>query len=772
MPETSTPLIDTLTCHQLVPGTGLETAKSGWSVTAPHVRFTTESPLQPGWYEVRIGATSAERFTIRKRLEITFDSADTNPRPVGREAFAWNQSFHETFMLKLTRPTAGVRLDIWHAEGTLKLDTFGVRPISGTAIVARAFREKVRLTRAYRCFGPALWRGGRMLLKGKFSEFGAKLIRGLTDSRGMQLGTVEVGEVNGAWWRRHALPAEEADKIRHAVDAMSAPPPIAVLLPIDNYKLDPARLSAHSVRRQLYPHWQLLIAASGSSDLMHHLERLVGTDPRVTIIRVPKWSGRASAIARAVSGTDCERLIVLPPGMELAEHALFHVAEELKRNPEADLIGCRVASGFSTGLPTEIDADAPRVWLTKTRNLSDAVPTELSAKSLGQWAVGNVPSEQHTVLDPILIYPIDDRPLLDRSRVGKAPIIPGKTLYLAADVRGIGGYDHVTFALLKGLPSAGAELRMHPIAVVRSDLVPPSLLPPIMPRRVGAPMLAVGPPFLVPRFGLDEATAAYTMWETDRLDPKWVPQLNKAGLIIVPSQWQADCFRADGITTKLAVAPLGFDPLVYHPSGKFPNVCTFGTAGALTAGGLRKNAQWVIDLFRRAFPTEADVKIRIKISPGSPSVETYDDPRIDVIRAVLPHGELADWYRSLTAYVNGSFGEGFGLHLIEAMACGRPLVTPCHSGLTAFFDPGIGYAVDYKLVSVRNDIYTGQWAEPNEDAMIAQMRAVYANRTEAERLGARAAARAKNFTWKAAGQQLVNALRGHGLLSNTPKAHE
>jgi hypothetical protein len=44
------------------------------------------------------------------------------------------------------------------------------------------------------------------------------------------------------------------------------------------------------------------------------------------------------------------------------------------------------------------------------------------------------------------------------------------------------------------------------------------------------------------------------------------------------------------------------------------------------------------------------------------------------------------------------------------------------------------------------------------------MRRVYADRAEAVRLGAAAAARAKGFTWKAAGQRLVKALREHGFL--------
>ncbi len=748
----------TLAAADLAAGPGLTPAAGGWAVTAPHVRLVARGRLEPGWYAVEVGATSAGRFAVRKRLELTADPADGHPRPAAREAFAWNQSFAERFMLKLTRPADGVRLDVWHAEGHLTLDAFRVTPVRPGAVVAKALREKVRLTRAYRCFGPALVRGGKMLAAGRFGEFGAKLVKGLTDSRAMQLGTVEAGEVNGAWWRRHALPADEADRVRGLVDQLSDPPPVTVILPVEADRLDPARLSAHSVRRQLYPHWQLVIAAAGGPDLEPHLGRLLGPDPRVTVVRVTKSAGGAAAVAQAVGRADGDRVVVLPPGVELAEHALYHLAVALKADPAAPLVGLRVAAAFGA----TAGGPARAVWAADPRRLSDAPPDSPTVAAVADWVTGGTPGR---LIDLDLAYPIDDRPLADRARVGRAAVVPGKTLYLAADVRGIGGYDHLTFALLQGLPSAGAELRRHPVSMVRSDLVPPALLPPVAPRRAGDPMLAAGPPFLVPRFGLDAASAVFTMWETDRLNPLWVPQLNHAGLIIVPSRWQADCFRADGITTPLAVAPLGFDPVVYHPTTPPPEVCTFGTAGALTAGGVRKNAQWVIDLFRRAFPTRTDVRLRVKISPGSPGVETYDDPRIDVIRAVLPHAELADWYRSLTAYVNGSSGEGFGLHLIEAMACGRPLVTPCHSGLTAFFDPGIGYAVDYKLVPVNTDIYTGRWAEPDEASMVAQLRAVHADPARAAELGARSAVRAMGFTWKAAGRQLVAALKGHGLLA-------
>jgi glycosyltransferase involved in cell wall biosynthesis len=189
------------------------------------------------------------------------------------------------------------------------------------------------------------------------------------------------------------------------------------------------------------------------------------------------------------------------------------------------------------------------------------------------------------------------------------------------------------------------------------------------------------------------------------------------------------------------------------------SVTVFGTAGALDAGGLRKNVQRVIDNFRRAFPAEPDVRLRAKLTPASPMVETHGDSRIEVTRQSLSGDDLAAWYRSLTAYVNGSFGEGFGLHLLEAMACGRPLISTAFGGVSEFFDASAGYVVPHRLIEARNDLYFGHWADPDDHAMIEHLRRVHRDRGEATRLGERAAAIASRFTWAETVRKVLEVLR-------------
>jgi glycosyltransferase involved in cell wall biosynthesis len=363
---------------------------------------------------------------------------------------------------------------------------------------------------------------------------------------------------------------------------------------------------------------------------------------------------------------------------------------------------------------------------------------------------------------------------------------PGPPLVLGGHVLTLGGYDHVAFAVLRALATRGVNLLRDRRAIFNPDIVPPPLQP-LRARRTTEPRLVVFPPHLVGRFRPDRLTAVFTMWETDSLPAAAVRALNRSGLVLVPSRWGVECFRANGVTVPLEVVPLGHDPGVFNPAddprsgypdpaarqtqttscrvypGGLPP-CTFGTAGALDQGGLRKNVPRVVGLFRRAFPAEPGVRLRVKVSPASPPVETHGDPRVEVIRTSLPPGELADWYNSLTAFVNGSFGEGFGLHLLEAMACGVPLISTTFGGVGEFFDASVGYEVGYDLIPARNAIYGGRWADPHDADLVRAMREVHAARGVARELGARAAVRATAFTWADTGRRLAAALARHGFL--------
>ncbi len=342
----------------------------------------------------------------------------------------------------------------------------------------------------------------------------------------------------------------------------------------------------------------------------------------------------------------------------------------------------------------------------------------------------------------------------------------GPPLHLAGNIHGPGGYDHLVVKTLGGLTRAGVHVFRDGRAFMDRRHVPPEFAPSERMYDWRSPRLAVIPPMLLRRYWPGPMTAAWTMWETDTLPAGSAQYLNRCGLLLIPSQWGVDCFRANGITVPMEVVPLGYDPEAFAPraAGSDPELCTFGTAGALDEGGLRKNVQRVIDLFRKAFPDQSDVRLKVKITPRSPMVETRGDARIEVLHKSIPPAELADWYRSLSCYVNASYGEGFGLHLLEAMGCGVPLISTRFSAVGEMFDASVGYEVSYRLIEAKNRVYSGHWGDPNDDVLIARLREVYADRAGAERLGVAAARRAPEFSWDQSIRKLVAALAKHGYL--------
>ena len=738
-----------LAAFDLVPGPGLAPAgrPHTWHAAAPVVGFAAAAPLPPGWYRVRLRVRAADRLAVRKRGEL---AADLPTGPARLETFEWNEALAEDLFVRLPEPARGLHLTFRHAAGTFRVERFDVRPVTRARAFARAARLKLGLVTAYNCFWPVVARGWKLLAGGRVREFGRKVFAGLADSRSMRIEVKRAAEANAAWWRRRALPADQSASLRREAEAIPAPVPLAVIVPADPTRVDYARHAAMSVCTQLYPHWELVVVWP-MRKVPDRLASAVRWEARA---RVVSADGFPAAVRRALTGLRSGHALVLPPEWELAGHALLRFAQAVGTDPAA-AAACD---------PPDLDSPPPAVLPVGrlAAGLADLGPTD-SAVRVVRWAAKQVPADRRKVPEPLAVS-------VTGGLVGGRPVAgpagaAGPPLTLAGDIRGLSGWDYVAFEMLRGLRSLGVDVRKHPGSQVFPDLVPPEYGLRTVVRTPADPQLVVSPPFLAGRFTPDRKTAILTMWEADRLAAADVAVLNKAGLVVVPSWWGAECFRASGVTVPVAVVPLGYDPLVFHPGGDPPaDACVFGTAGALCAGGLRKNVARVIDLFRRAFPTEPDARLRVKITPNCPHLAVPDDPRIDVLRATLPHADLAAWNRSLTCYVNASFAEGFGLHLLEAMACGRPLVSTAYSGPTEFFDGAVGYPVPHRVVPVRNEYYSGHWADPDDDALIDTMRRVYRDRDEARRLGRVAAARARRFTWRDAGRKLAAVLAGHGFL--------
>lgn len=269
-------------------------------------------------------------------------------------------------------------------------------------------------------------------------------------------------------------------------------------------------------------------------------------------------------------------------------------------------------------------------------------------------------------------------------------------------------------------------------------------------------------------------TAVFTMWESTRISRKAVEQLNKAKVVIVPCQWNADGFRASGVVVPIHVVPLGIAPSEgYVPqSWKEDGSFTFGMAARMAHGGIRKGLNEGMRAFVKAFPNGEDVRLTIKAFPDClPILKVPDDPRITVITETYNPAQMARWYGGIHALFVPSKGEGWGLHTHQAMACGRPVIAAHYGGTAEFFDGRFGWELPYHEEPA-GEFYSGQgdWAVPSEEGMVAALRDAFAAPAECRAKGELAAARAAEFTWERTGRELVAVLRKAGIIPERPPA--
>jgi glycosyltransferase involved in cell wall biosynthesis len=344
------------------------------------------------------------------------------------------------------------------------------------------------------------------------------------------------------------------------------------------------------------------------------------------------------------------------------------------------------------------------------------------------------------------------------------PEISDRTIYISGSCIGISGYDNLVYETIRGFKSIGADVRINANNQINYNVCPVWFQDIHAAKPANAWEIIITPPCNLNFITPGKRSVVLTMWETDYLEPEWVKMLNNAHMVCVPSQWAVECFKKCGVTVPIACVPLGYDPLIFNPLGEFPKLCTFGTAAALTAGGLRKNTRYIIDLFRKAFPEEADVRLKVKVSPACPLPE-FQDSRVEIIREMLPPAKLADWYRSITAFVNASYAEGFGLHLIESMACGRPLISTYYSAVTEYFDDSVGWTVDHEIIKAAGGAYSGHWGKPIEQSIINNMRQVYSDKEAVKNKGEAAYLKSRDFTWKKFGHKLIEAIGKNGVVN-------
>jgi GT2 family glycosyltransferase len=145
----------------------------------------------------------------------------------------------------------------------------------------------------------------------------------------------------GDWVRQYdTLSLSDRAAIRRRIEAMPDRPLISVLVPVYATPEPWLRRCIQSVLDQLYPHWELVLVddASPQPHVQKILREYATTDRRIRIARRDENGGIAAATQTALEMASGTFVALLDHDDELADHALYMIAEALNESPDLDMI--------------------------------------------------------------------------------------------------------------------------------------------------------------------------------------------------------------------------------------------------------------------------------------------------------------------------------------------------------------------------------------------------------------------------------------------------
>jgi glycosyltransferase involved in cell wall biosynthesis len=269
-------------------------------------------------------------------------------------------------------------------------------------------------------------------------------------------------------------------------------------------------------------------------------------------------------------------------------------------------------------------------------------------------------------------------------------------------------------------------------------------------------------------------------WEYGSLPLRWVEEMKKnVDEVWCPSNYVRQLYLDAGFDPqRVAVVPNGLDPEIFSPGEPGPIDCgTKKSFKFLFVGGTleRKGIDVLVDAYLQAFSPNDDVALVVKdfglggfyrmVSYREKIFEIRARPGVPEIvysEADLTTQQLVSLYRACDCLAFPYRGEGFGIPMLEAMACGLPVIATAGGAADDFLDDTTAYRVPATRKSIGSSVYDiklhgeGWLLEPDPDALAASMRRVYERRDEARALGVRASERARTqFTWDRAAARVV-----------------
>ena len=292
-------------------------------------------------------------------------------------------------------------------------------------------------------------------------------------------------------------------------------------------------------------------------------------------------------------------------------------------------------------------------------------------------------------------------------------------------------------------------------------------------------------PDCMPRFKVPGIkNIGYTVWETTKLPDHWVTICNSMDEIWVPSEWNVEIFKGSGVKVPVVKIEHTIDPEQFKPGpiidlglpkDKFIFYSIFQWSE-------RKNPAATIRAFLSEFSKDDNVvlvlktykkdgsqldrdSVRDEINAIKASMHISDSPQITLLHKMMSRQELLSLHRTGHCLVSPHRAEGWGCTIQEALAMGTPVIATGFGGNMEFMNHDNSYVLDYQLTPVSGmamNIYSGRgmWAEPDVGQLMAYMRHVYENYSEAKLKATENISMQERYSWSNIGKKMIDTLNG------------
>jgi glycosyltransferase involved in cell wall biosynthesis len=198
-------------------------------------------------------------------------------------------------------------------------------------------------------------------------------------------------------------------------------------------------------------------------------------------------------------------------------------------------------------------------------------------------------------------------------------------------------------------------------------------------------------------------------WEYSSIPSEWQYKFDTfADAVIVPSEWNAAVYRTAGIDpSKIFVVPNGYDENLFNSENrKSADTIKFLYVGCAQ---FRKGIDILLRVWSQATKKSENIELVIKDTPQVYGQNTLLQDivtlqhktgcaRISYLDSIMSDLDMAEMYKSCDIIVHPYRGEGFGMHIQEAMACGCfPIVT--QGGPTDEFATGYQIQSDKRVIN-------------------------------------------------------------------------